>query len=100
MPPNANADINLEGFLLPVSNESYFHPLSPTFSKKNMVCVPEGKGGREGSAAISQSISQKFDKSIDQNSIKVYSIQFCYHAAATTESTMKHTNFQPVASVG
>ena len=29
--PNAHTDINLEGFLLPVSNESHFHPLSPTF---------------------------------------------------------------------
>ena len=64
LPPHADADINLEGFLLPVSNESYFHPLSPTFQRKigsGSGVEREGKvGGRM--AAISQSISQYFIK--------------------------------------
>ena len=64
LPPYADADINLEGFLLPVSNESYFHPLSPTFQRKigsGSGVEREGKvGGRM--AAISQSISQYFIK--------------------------------------
>ena len=62
LPPYADADINLEGFLLPVSNESYFHPLSHTFQRKIGSGEREGKvGGRR--AAISQSISPNF---IDQ----------------------------------
>ena len=68
LPPHADADINLEGFLLPVSNESYFHPLSPTFQRKigsGSGVEREGKvGGRM--AAISQSISQYFYNTIDQ----------------------------------
>ena len=62
LPPHADADINLEGFLLPVSNESYFHPLSPTFQRKigSGSGVERKVGGRM--AAISQSISQYFIK--------------------------------------